>query len=69
MAIKYSMKSPYELCFGMKAHCVNNLRSFGEMGMVTINDDDYFVLVDMEAVEMKFFLKMETIWRKRVRLI
>ena len=31
-------KSPHELMFGVKSHCLNNLRLFGEMGVVTTKD-------------------------------
>jgi hypothetical protein len=31
-------KSPQELMFGNKSHCVNNLRLFGEMGVVTTKE-------------------------------
>ena len=36
MVTKDSMMSPFEICFGKKAHCVDKLiRIFGEMGVVT----------------------------------
>jgi hypothetical protein len=31
-------KSPQELMFGNKSHCVNNLRLFGEMGVITTKE-------------------------------
>ena len=31
-------KFPQELMFGNKSHCVNNLRLFGELGVVTTKE-------------------------------
>jgi hypothetical protein len=45
-------KSPQELMFGNKSHCVNNLRLFGEMGVITTKEKIQGKLKDQGTVCM-----------------
>jgi hypothetical protein len=52
LATRFTKRSPQDLIFGKEAHCAQNLRMFGEMGIVTTKKKIQVKLKDRRTVCM-----------------